>query len=538
MNNFLKFASILTKRQLWMLVLTVALSICISALEIINLFLISEYFQSMTIDEQPKNVLIVCVTITLTFIARIYYLHTFSNLNASISSRIAAKIYRDVIYKDLNELRQNIKGELMNSLMEKCQLVMLNYLNPLMLIIVSTATSLGIFCYMISVKNGLFLLGTLFIVIVYGLMVISSKKVLTKLSTEQNKFLDTASESVHWLVEGIRELKIASWKGENIGSTFERKITNLRRTQAKIYVISNSPRIIIEGLIFLIIVFFALYSYSYFDIQVTIVVTSFYGFVKILPSFQTIYAGITAVRSTHSSAISLLKLFSFEEKDQGRKPLLKKYTETAYELKGVKLNIGENRQLILPDVRIRENEIFGIFGPSGAGKSTLLDCLAGLGKDYTGTIMYCGNDISEILRKDLAADQMYIGQHAYLLGNSLSSVLCVNENSDINKIKDLMGRYGLSTLAEKLDNGDDFIGTNADLLSGGERKRLAWIKVMLFKPKVLFLDEITAGLDAKNEKLLLEDLLHMQGTTVICITHSERMKNIVNSSLDLEKCTM
>ncbi|HML17475.1 MAG TPA: ABC transporter ATP-binding protein [Bryobacteraceae bacterium] len=146
---------------------------------------------------------------------------------------------------------------------------------------------------------------------------------------------------------------------------------------------------------------------------------------------------------------------------------------------------------------IAEGEIFSLVGPDGAGKTTTMRLLCGLMDPTEGKAIIAGHDVSKEL--DQMKDQ--IGYMAQRFG--LYTDLTVQENMDF--YSDLFGitgreRQELSTRLLRMTRMDPFRKRAAGKLSGGMKQKLALMCTLLHKPRVLFLDEPTNGVDPVSRR--------------------------------------
>ncbi len=166
---------------------------------------------------------------------------------------------------------------------------------------------------------------------------------------------------------------------------------------------------------------------------------------------------------------------------------------------------------------VREGEIFGLVGPDGAGKTTTMRLLCGLMEPSEGRAVVAGHDVSREV--DSMKDQ--IGYMAQRFG--LYTDLTVAENMAF--YADLFGitgseRQQLSARLLRMTRMDPFTKRPAGKLSGGMKQKLALMCTLLHKPRVLFLDEPTNGVDPVSRRdfwAILYQLVR-EGLTVFVAT--------------------
>jgi len=183
--------------------------------------------------------------------------------------------------------------------------------------------------------------------------------------------------------------------------------------------------------------------------------------------------------------------------------LTKTYANGQHALKGVSLEI-------------RPGEIFALLGPNGAGKTTLISIVCGIVRATSGKVLVEGHDI----RKDYRAARERIG----LVPQELAIEAFETVRAAAAFSRGLFGRAPDPACIERVlrdlslwDRRDDILMT----LSGGMKRRVMIAKAIAHEPRILFLDEPTAGVDVELRRDLwdLVRRLRDQGVTIILTTH-------------------
>ncbi len=191
------------------------------------------------------------------------------------------------------------------------------------------------------------------------------------------------------------------------------------------------------------------------------------------------------------------------------------------------------------ELEVRAGEIVLIMGPSGSGKTTLLTMLGGLLRPSGGTIAVDGHELtalSEAQLPRLRAQTFGFVFQDFNLMPSLSARENVEIALNIAGVHGGAARTRARGLLERLGLADriDFL---PEQLSGGEKQRVAIARALANEPALILADEPTANLDSHHgaeTMRLLRELAKELGTTVVIVSHDERLREIADRVLWLE----
>jgi putative ABC transport system ATP-binding protein len=176
------------------------------------------------------------------------------------------------------------------------------------------------------------------------------------------------------------------------------------------------------------------------------------------------------------------------------------------------------------DLQVERGEMLAVVGPSGSGKTTLLNCLSGLDRCDSGSVLVDGADLAAMSDRARTA---YRCRHMGFVFQAfnLLPVLTAAENVEIPLL--LQGLGGKEARRRALDMLETLGLANRaqhrpDELSGGEQQRVAVARALVHRPAVVWADEPTGNLDTEVTQVIVELLLRMNrdGQTIVLVTHN------------------
>jgi peptide/nickel transport system ATP-binding protein len=201
--------------------------------------------------------------------------------------------------------------------------------------------------------------------------------------------------------------------------------------------------------------------------------------------------------------------------------------ELVLAIRGLDAHYGSRATLFGIELEVQRHECLALVGESGSGKTTLARCVAGLHKDYTGTVCLGDDELPPAARSrsDVARKRIqYVFQNPYASLNPRRTVgqtvarqlqLFFPQNRDMGRrVGECLERVALSASAAE---------AYPDELSGGERQRVAIARALAAEPDLMVCDEITSALDVSVQAAiidLLRELRTEMGLSLLFITHN------------------
>ena len=368
----------------------------------------------------------------------------------------------------------------------------------------------------------------------YFLLIRFGKKTLRISGEIVNKAQNRIVESLRNGLGAIRDIIIDKTQDFYL-NIFEKESYEKSKKEALISFIQYSPRYIFEGFAIAIIVVFVIFWTSFqanindiFIIFPTLAALAI-GAQKIIPLLNTVYLNFSIVRSNTAQVAEIVEILDEYARKKAEIKLIsiKKINFTNSVLfQNVFFSYNKNQQYILENVNfeIKKGSRVGIIGKTGEGKSTLLDLIMGLLTPENGIIKIDDIKLDKETIGSWQSKIAHVPQNIFLSDSSFLENIAfgVNpKNINIEKVKLAAKKSQCHDFIMKLEKGyNEMVGERGAKLSGGQIQRLGLARALYKDAEVIIFDEATSSLDYETEKLVIDELNHLdKNLTIIIVTH-------------------
>lgn len=172
------------------------------------------------------------------------------------------------------------------------------------------------------------------------------------------------------------------------------------------------------------------------------------------------------------------------------------------------------------NLTIRKGEKIALIGPSGCGKSTLVKLLSGNYSRYTGQICYDGTELKHLDNGQLKKLVTVIHQKTYIFNDTIQYYICLGEDFSETELNRAVKLSGVEMFLPSIVGGiDGSCGEDGANLSGGQKQRIALARALIRGVDFLILDEGVSAIDVETANKIEQELLDMEGLTLLTITH-------------------
>lgn len=192
--------------------------------------------------------------------------------------------------------------------------------------------------------------------------------------------------------------------------------------------------------------------------------------------------------------------------------------EKIIEVSKLTKNFGDFTAVNSVSFNIKKGEIFGLLGPNGAGKTTIINMLIGMNKISSGSICYNGEDLTKNIKKaqeiiGVVADE----SNLYAEMNGYENLCFCGALYGLSKLE----RQKKAAKMLEIFKLKDAAGKKFQAYSKGMKRKLTIAAALMHKPKILFLDEPTTGIDVVSARQIRDLIkkLNKKGTIIFLTTH-------------------
>ena len=184
------------------------------------------------------------------------------------------------------------------------------------------------------------------------------------------------------------------------------------------------------------------------------------------------------------------------------------------------LHFSYDDKVILNGVNytFNKNKSYAIVGTSGSGKTTLINLLLGRNNSYQGSINYDNKELNELSIDSIYEISSFVEQNVFIFDDTIINNITMYSKVDEDLLNKAINQSGLKQLID--EKGIDYrCGENGNNLSGGEKQRISIARALIKKAQILLMDEATSALDNETSYEITNNVLDLENTTKIMITH-------------------
>ncbi len=190
------------------------------------------------------------------------------------------------------------------------------------------------------------------------------------------------------------------------------------------------------------------------------------------------------------------------------------------EVRGATVMYGERAALRDVSFKVAGGTRTAIIGPTAAGKTQLLYALIGLIKPQSGEVLYDGKPLESYSKESLHSQAAIVFQDSVMFNLTLRENVAFGQGASDEAVKKALEAAELSDFVAALPQGlDTIVSERGTTLSGGQKQRIMLARALALDPKILFLDDFTARVDAATEAKILSNVERLYpGITLVSVT--------------------
>lgn len=465
-------------------------------------------------------------------------------ISYEIASDISQEIYKRILHQNYSYHTRSHSGELIASITTKASSISHQVIFPFLIIISSTIILLAGLSLLLFVNYKATLIALIGFVLIYALVIYGTKNAINHHGNKINSNSALVIKNLQDGIGGIRDILLNGSQNVYLNE-FAKNDLELKRSIATVYIITSSPRLIVEAVSICLIALVAYYTATSSDgLQQAIPTLGAMALAgqRLLPIIQQLYASIGNISASAPVVNDVLKFLSLSIPSADLKEGKKINLTDSICLENISFKYENQNDFSLRNVtlKVRKGQRIGIVGKSGSGKSTLLDLLMGLISPTEGKLIVDGIQIDLESMRDWQSHVAHVPQSIYLCDGSITENIAfgvLRENIDIERVKECC-RYARleETILNLPDKFDTRIGERGVMLSGGQRQRLGIARALYKNPAFLILDEATSALDERTEREVMNEIYSLKKElTILIVAHRVSTLSRCNKIFKLDR---
>lgn len=458
----------------------------------------------------------------------------------STMSEIRRTVFHRIQNCSVDSYEKSQRGDLLVKLTKDVEVIEGIYIElipNLCFAIVHGCIATGIMIYYNVILGGFSILVGLLSVFVNFLI---SKKI-KKFSEKRQALHSQVSQELMDSIEGVIDIKMTTSE-RYFCRKFQTHTNGLRENEfgnGKAMTLLKSANKLFENINTILVMALGLYFVlkGMTTVGIVVAIIQLQGNASYL--FSNLSSFIGGVANALPSARRISEIFELEEEKtvlEQQEERISKFSDL--ELQGISFGYREGSMVIDHlDLCVKAGEAICIVGGSGNGKSTLNKLLLGFYRPNIGQYRLNGSDTQQMTAEQIRSQIAYLDQSCYLFHTTVEeNIRMGNLHASKEEVIQACKKAGAHEFIKNLPNGyQTVIKEGSDNISGGQRQRIALARLFISDKPIYLLDEATANLDKKTEKIVYDALYSMKGEkTMILISHRKQLMQMADSIYRLE----
>jgi ATP-binding cassette subfamily B protein len=459
---------------------------------------------------------------------RILLLWAQYRLSSAMGTDLSLNVYRRTLFQPYAVHAARNSSDIIAAISTKIGLVIINSL--------MTSLTLVSSLFLIAMILGALLLIDPLIAVtafvgfgmVYVVVIALTKK---RLLRDSNRMSQQSSNVVKALQEGLGGIRDVLIDGtqNTYCDIYRTADQSLRRAQANIYIVSGSPRFLIEALGMVLIA-----GLAYVMAQrsegiagaIPVLGALALGAQRLLPVLQQAYYSFSTIRGNKTNLEDVIDLLD-QPMPEGHQELVQPITfERDIKLNNLSFQYAKQSPMVLKgvDITIAKGSRVGFIGSTGSGKSTLVDVAMSLLQPTQGSLDIDGQAITSVNQRAWHAHLAHVPQSIFLSDSSIAENIAFGVPKALIDMQRVQLAAQQAQIAQTIEGWQDgyetFVGERGVRLSGGQRQRIGIARALYKQANVIIFDEATSALDNATEREVMQAIDSLgPELTVIIVAH-------------------